>query len=106
MGRGVRGRKRIVDSSHAKSRAVAKPGGEDIFSQLCRASYEDGSLLSTAGHRRPHELSDDGGARHPDIIDDITHLVLAKNPQWQERLREEAVGLISAGRTRRGAVAL
>src|SRR5689334_10825568 len=52
MGRGVAGRKRIVAyfSEQIPIRRAKGQGegqGEDLFSQLCEATHEDGALLST-----------------------------------------------------------
>jgi cytochrome P450 len=93
MYRGVRGRKRIIDLFSREIPRRREAGGEDIFSQLCRASYEDGSLLS------PQDIIDHMSflmmAAHDTLTSSITSLVwlLAKNPQWQERLRGEAFEL-------------
>jgi hypothetical protein len=61
MARGVNGRKRIVAyfSEQIPIRR-AKGGGEDLFSQLCHATHEDGALLSTQ-----------------DIIDHMSFLMMA-----------------------------
>ena len=94
MARGVKGRKRIVAyfSEQIPIRR-ARGGGDDLFSQLCLATLEDGALLST-----------------PDVIDHMSFLVLAAhdtltssltsfigelaaNPEWQQRLRAEVASL-------------
>jgi cytochrome P450 len=93
MYRGVRGRKRIVELFSREIPRRREAGGEDIFSELCRASYEDGSLLST------QDIVDHMSflmmAAHDTLTSSVTSLVwfLAKDSQWQERLREEAFGL-------------
>jgi cytochrome P450 len=93
MYRGVQGRKRIVELFSREIPRRRQAGGEDIFSQLCRASYEDGSLLST------QDIVDHMSflmmAAHDTLTSSMTSLVwfLAKNPEWQQRLREEAFGL-------------
>ena len=48
MGRGVAGRKRIV-AYFAEQIPIrrARGGGNDLFSQLCQATHDDGALLST-----------------------------------------------------------
>src|SRR6202795_3527982 len=61
MARGVKGRRRIVAySSEQIPIRRAKGGGEDLFSQLCQATHEDGALLSTQ-----------------DIIDHMSFLMMA-----------------------------
>src|SRR5271155_2285998 len=98
MARGVKGRKRIVAYFSEQIPIRRANGGEDLFSQLCRATHEDGALLSTQ-----------------DIVDHMTFLMmaahdtlpspltsfageLAANPQWQDRLRNEVTALgVAAG---------
>src|SRR5215831_8633889 len=94
MGRGVAGRKRIVAyfSEQIPIRR-ARGGGEDLFSQLCQATHEDGALLSTADiidHMSFLML-----AAHDTLTSSLTSFVgeLAANPEWQARLREEVKGL-------------
>ena len=105
MYRGVQGRKRIVELFSREIPRRREAGGEDIFSQLCRASYEDGSLLST------QDIVDHMSflmmAAHDTLTSSMTSLIwfLAKNPQWQDRLREEAFGL-HLGRQNSGAAPL
>jgi cytochrome P450 len=93
MYRGVQGRKRIVELFSREIPRRREGDGEDIFSQLCRASYEDGSLLST------EDIVDHMSflmmAAHDTLTSSMSSLVwfLAKNPHWQDRLRQEAFGL-------------
>ena len=68
-------------------------GGDDLFSQLCRATWEDGTLLSNAdivGHMNFLMM-----AAHDTLTSSLTALVdrLAANPDWQEKLRAEHRGL-------------
>ena len=94
MGRGVAGRKRIV-AYFAEQIPVrrARGGGEDLFSQLCQATHEDGALLST------QDIIDHMSflmlAAHDTLTSSLTSLVgeLAAHPAWQQRLREEVKGL-------------
>src|SRR6201995_62036 len=94
MARGVRGRKRIVAyfSEQIPIRR-AKGDGEDLFSQLCRATHEDGALLST------QDIVDHMSflmmAAHDTLTSSLTSFVsqLAANPDWQQRLRAEITGL-------------
>jgi cytochrome P450 len=48
MARGVRGRALIVKYFYRQIPLRRQRGGEDLFSQLCRATWDDGSLLSNA----------------------------------------------------------
>jgi cytochrome P450 len=94
MARGVRGRKRIVAyfSEQIPIRR-ARGGGEDLFSQLCHATHEDGALLST------QDIVDHMSflmmAAHDTLTSSLTSFMaaLAANPLWQDRLRDEVNGL-------------
>ncbi|MBR1143918.1 cytochrome P450 [Bradyrhizobium sp. AUGA SZCCT0431] len=94
MGRGVAGRKRIVAyfSEQIPIRR-ARGGGDDLFSQLCQATHEDGALLST------QDIIDHMSflmmAAHDTLTSSLTSFVgeLAAHPEWQARLREEVKGL-------------
>ncbi|MBR1272030.1 cytochrome P450 [Bradyrhizobium sp. AUGA SZCCT0222] len=94
MGRGVAGRKRIVAyfSEQIPIRR-ARGGGDDLFSQLCQATHEDGALLST------QDVIDHMSflmmAAHDTLTSSLTSFVgeLAAHPEWQVRLREEVKGL-------------
>ena len=46
LGRGVKGRAFIVDYFNRQIPLRRATGGEDLFSQLCRATWDDGTLLS------------------------------------------------------------
>jgi len=94
MARGVQGRKRIIAyfSEQIPIRR-AKGGGEDLFSQLCQATHEDGALLST------QDIIDHMSflmmAAHDTLTSSLTSFVaeLAANPDWQQKLREEVASL-------------
>jgi cytochrome P450 len=94
MARGVRGRKRIVAyfSEQIPVRR-AEGGGDDLFSQLCQATHEDGALLST------QDIVDHMSflmmAAHDTLTSSLTSFVgeLAADPQWQQKLRDEVKGL-------------
>ena len=99
MARGVNGRKRIVAYfSEQIPLRRAKGGGEDLFSQLCHATHEDGALLST------QDIVDHMSflmmAAHDTLTSSLTSFIgaLAASPQWQDRLRNEVAGLgVAAG---------
>jgi cytochrome P450 len=94
MARGVRGRKRIVAyfSEQIPIRR-AKGGGDDLFSQLCQATHEDGALLTT------QDIVDHMSflmmAAHDTLTSSLTSFVgeLAAHPEWQQKLRDEVRGL-------------
>src|SRR3954447_15760278 len=94
MGRGVAGRKRIV-AYFAEQIPIrrARSGGDDLFSQLCRATHEDGALLST------QDIIDHMSflmmAAHDTLTSSLTSFVgeLAAHPEWQQKLREEISSL-------------
>ena len=68
-------------------------GGDDLFSQLCRATHEDGALLSN------QDIVDHMSflmmAAHDTLTSSLTSFVaaLAANTQWQNRLRDEVTAL-------------
>src|SRR5947209_2255851 len=94
MARGVRGRKRIVAyfSEQIPIRR-AKGGGDDLFSQLCHATHEDGALLTT------QDIVDHMSflmmAAHDTLTSSLSSFVgaLAAHPQWQDKLRDEVMAL-------------
>jgi len=94
MGRGVAGRKRIVAyfSEQIPIRR-AKGGGDDLFSQLCQATHEDGALLSN------QDIIDHMSflmmAAHDTLTSSLTSFIgeLAAHPEWQQKLREEVLAL-------------
>jgi len=94
MGRGVAGRKRIVAyfSEQIPIRR-AKGQGEDLFSQLCQATHEDGALLST------QDIIDHMSflmmAAHDTLTSSLTSFIgeLAAHPEWQRKLRDEVSAL-------------
>jgi len=93
MRRGVKARAYLVDYFGRAVPARRAGDGEDIFSQICRATQEDGSLLSV------DEIVDHMNflmmAAHDTITSSITSMVLllGRHPEWQERLRAEMLGL-------------
>jgi cytochrome P450 len=89
MGRGVRGRALIVDYFNAQIPLRRERGGNDLFSQLCRATWEDGSLLSNADI--VDHMSFLMMAAHDTLTSSLTSFVyrLAADPDWQERVRAE-----------------
>jgi cytochrome P450 len=93
MRRGVKGRALIVDYFSRQTPLRRERGGEDIFSQLCRATHEDGSLMSV------QDIADHMSflmmAAHDTLTSSLSALVyfLTAHPDWQERLREEVQGL-------------
>lgn len=93
MNRGVQGRKRIVAYFTRQIPIRRERGGEDLFSQLCRATDDDGSLLS------PQDIVDHMSflmmAAHDTLTSAVTSFVamLALNPEWQGKLRDEIASL-------------
>src|SRR5262249_5502220 len=92
MSRGVRGRKRIVAYfSEPIPLRGAKPLGDDLFSQLCRATHEDGALLSM------QDIIDHMSflmmAAHDTLTSSLTSFIgeLAAHPDWQQKLRDEVL---------------
>lgn len=93
MARGVAGRKFLVDYFNREMAKRRTSDAQDIFSQICRATHEDGSLLSD------DEIVDHMNflmmAAHDTVTSSISTMMLhlARNPDWQDRLREEMLGL-------------
>jgi cytochrome P450 len=93
MARGVAGRKRVVAYFSQQVPIRRAQGGDDLFSQLCRATHEDGALLST------QDIVDHMSflimAAHDTLTSSLTSLIgeLAANPEWQVKLRAEVEGL-------------
>jgi cytochrome P450 len=93
MARGVKGRARIVAYFSEQIPIRRARGGDDLFSQLCRATHEDGALLST------QDIVDHMSflmmAAHDTLTSSLTSFVaeLAAHPQWQQRLRDEVAAL-------------
>jgi cytochrome P450 len=93
MARGVKGRERIVKYFSEQIPIRRSQGGEDLFSQLCRATHDDGALLST------QDIVDHMSflmmAAHDTLTSSLTSFIgaLAANPQWQNRLRDEVMAL-------------
>ena len=83
--RGVRGRALLADYFNRQIPLRRERGGDDLFSQLCRATWEDGTLLSNAdivGHMNFLMM-----AAHDTLTSSLTSFVyrLAANPDWQEK---------------------
>ena len=90
MKKGTDGRKYLVEYfTKETQRRRAEGGGQDMFSQFATATRDDGELLPV------DEVVDHMNflmmAAHDTITSSATSLVyyLAKNPEWQEKLREE-----------------
>jgi cytochrome P450 len=87
MWRGVRGRRVIMEFFAGEIPKRRDGRGSDLFSELCRATKEDGSLLTT------QEIVDHMSflmmAAHDTLTSSVTTLVylLAKHPVWQTKLR-------------------
>ncbi len=94
MGRGMAGRRRLVAWFTAEvARRRAEPARADMFSQFAHARTEDGSLL--AADAVVDHMVFLMMAAHDTITASSSALVwlLAANPDWQERLRAELLGL-------------
>jgi cytochrome P450 len=98
MARGVAGRKRIVayfseQIPIRRAKGGGKGSGDDLFSQLCHATHEDGALLST------QDIVDHMSflmmAAHDTLTSSLTSFIgeLAANPEWQSKLRDEVMAL-------------
>ncbi len=93
MRKGVKARAYLVDFFEREIPARRTGDGQDFFSQFCRATDDDGApltALAIADHMNFLMM-----AAHDTITSSATSLVmlLARNPDWQERLREEVAAL-------------
>jgi len=102
MRKGVQGRAFLVEFfTRETHRRRAEGGGQDMFSQFATATHEDGSLMPV------DEVVDHMNflmmAAHDTITSSATSLVwlLARHPEWQERLRQEIVA-VTGGPDARG----
>ena len=102
MWRGVKAREYLLDYFRPQvkaRRAKAEKGeaDEDIFTQICLAEHENGELLSE------DEVLDHMNflmmAAHDTITSSSTSFMylLAKHPEWQDKLREECLSVAPAG---------
>lgn len=89
MARGVAGRAFIIDYFKRQIPWRRDGGGDDLFSHLCRATHEDGTLL-TAQDIADH-MSFLTMAAHDTLTSALTSFVyrLATAPDWQCALRKE-----------------
>ena len=93
MSRGVKGRRLLVQYFGRQIADRRASEGDDIFTQLCKTSTEDGALLT------PQEIIDHMiflmMAAHDTLTSSLSSFVyfLAVNPRWQEKLRDEAKAL-------------
>jgi cytochrome P450 len=97
MGRGVAGRKYLVDYFSKMVPERRTSDGEDMFTQICQARDENGAYLSVEAivdHMNFLMM-----AAHDTITSSISSMVwlLAKNPEWQDKLREEMLRVAPAG---------
>jgi cytochrome P450 len=89
MNRGVKGRQIMVDYFGGQIAARRNSDGQDIFTQLCKTTTEDGALLS------PGAIVDHMSflmlAAHDTLTSSFSSFVyfLAVNRDWQQKLREE-----------------
>ncbi len=93
MANGVRGRRFMVEFLTREIEVRRAGAGADLFSEMCRASTDEGRLL-TASEIVDH-MSFLMMAAHDTLTSSITAFVwfLTDNPDWAARLREEIAGL-------------
>ncbi len=93
MARGVKGRARIVAYFSEQIPIRRAKDGEDLFSQLCRATHDNGALLSN------EDIVDHMSflmmAAHDTLTSSLTSFIgaLAEDQAWQEKLRNEVAAL-------------
>ena len=89
MGKGVKARSYVIEYFKRQIPARREGEGDDLFSHLCRATYEDGSFLNAqdvADHMNFFIM-----AAYDTVTSSLTTLVhrLAANINWQEAVRDE-----------------
>ena len=93
MARGVKGRAFMVDYFRRQIEARRSSDGADIFTHLCKATTDDGGLLT------PQQIVDHMSflmmAAHDTLTSSLASFVwfLSANPEWQDRLRGEVQSL-------------
>ena len=89
MARGVKGRAFMIGYFGRQIDARRASDDADIFTQLCKATTDDGALLA------PQQVVDHMSflmmAAHDTLASSLTSFVwfLSANPEWQDRLRAE-----------------
>ncbi len=93
MRRGVKAREYLVDFFTREVPARRTGDGQDFFSQFCRATDEDGEPL--AADAIVDHMNFLMMAAHDTITSSATSMVmlLGRNVEWQDRLREEVLSL-------------
>ena len=97
MAKGVAGRAYLKDYFGREVPKRRASDAQGMFSQICRATNEDGSLLSD------DDIIDHMNflmmAAHDTITSSATSMImlLGQNPEWQDTLRDEMLGLGIAG---------
>ena len=96
MWRGVRARRYLVQTMRARLADKRASEGPDLFSQLCHARSEDGEAFSddeVVNHMIFLMM-----AAHDTTTSALTTMVycLARQPEWQDRLRQDAQALPDA----------
>jgi cytochrome P450 len=96
MWRGVRARRWLVQMMRERLAGKRAAEGPDLFSQLCHARSEDGERFSddeVVNHMIFLMM-----AAHDTTTSTLTTLFycLARHPEWQDRLREDALALPDA----------
>lgn len=100
MKRGTDGRTFLVDwFTKETHRRRAEGGGQDMFSQFATATFEDGELMpvdQVVDHMIFLMM-----AAHDTITSSATTLVwlLARHPEWQEKLRQEVMAVTGGADT-------
>ena len=93
MRKGVKARAYLIDYFEREIPRRRTGDGQDFFSQFCRATDDDGNPLSAAA------IADHMNflmmAAHDTITSSATSMImlLARNPEWQDRLRAEIATL-------------
>jgi cytochrome P450 len=91
--RGLRGRRVLEDYFRAQLPAKRAGDGEDLFSVLCHAESEDGDRFTDVDIVNHMIFAMMAAHDTSTITVSMMAYLLGRHPEWQERVREECLGL-------------
>jgi len=94
---GIRARKLLAEYYTDRIKEKKRDPGEDMFSQLCVATNEEGQSFSDA--EIINQMIFVMMASHDTTTSTLTSMIYetARKPEWQERMREESEAFYKAG---------
>ena len=79
--RGLQARELLENYFRERVKERRGKEGTDLLTVLCHTEDEDGNKFLRRGHRQPHDLPDDGRARHVHLDDDDDGLQPGRQPR-------------------------